>query len=40
MFRILTAISVAWGVDLYLFDGKYSRAFEQVAILIIQHIWH
>jgi hypothetical protein len=39
MFRVLAAMAIALSVDLYLFDGKYSYAFEQLAIPIVQHFW-
>jgi hypothetical protein len=40
MFRALAAIAFAMTIDLYLFDGKYDRALQQVAVSIAQRFWH
>jgi hypothetical protein len=37
MLRIVATLAFAVSIDLYLFDGRYSHAAEQVAISIIQH---
>jgi hypothetical protein len=37
MFRMMTVLTIAIGVDLFLFDGKYTYAVWQVLLLIFQH---
>jgi hypothetical protein len=36
MFRTLATLAVAVSIDLYLFDGRYFHAAEQMAIAILQ----
>jgi hypothetical protein len=38
MFRTLTTLAFAVSFDLYLFDGKYTHAAEQIAYLMLQHL--
>jgi hypothetical protein len=40
MFRALAAVAFAITVDLYLFDGRYGRTLEQLAVSIAQQFWH
>ena len=34
MFRTLATLAIAVSIDLYLFDGKYTTALWQIALLI------
>jgi hypothetical protein len=36
MFRTLATLAFAVNIDLYLFDGRYFHAAEQMAIAILQ----
>ena len=36
MFRALATLAVAVSVDLYLFDGRYSHAAEQIVIAVLR----
>jgi hypothetical protein len=36
MFRTLATLAIAVSIDLYMFDGRYCRAAEQMAIVILQ----
>jgi hypothetical protein len=36
MFRILATLAFMVSFDLFLFDGRYCRAAEQMAIVILQ----
>jgi hypothetical protein len=36
MFRTLAALAIAVSIDFYLFDGRYCRAAEQMAIAVFQ----
>jgi hypothetical protein len=40
MFRALAAVAFMITIDPNLFDGKYDRALQQVAISIVQRVWH
>ncbi len=34
MFRILAALAIAVSIDIYMFNGKYTAALWQIAMLI------
>jgi hypothetical protein len=36
MFRILATLAIAVSIDLWLFDGRYFHAAEQMTIVILQ----
>jgi hypothetical protein len=36
MFRALAALTLAFGFDIYLFDGKYTHAVEQIVAAVWQ----
>jgi hypothetical protein len=38
MLRILATLAFAVSIDLYLFDGKYTHAAEQVILSIYQNL--
>jgi len=38
MFRTLAALAIGVSIDLYVFDGKYTAALWQFAVLIRQHV--
>jgi hypothetical protein len=38
MFRALGALAIAVSIDLYLFDGRYFHAAEQMAVAILRQI--
>jgi hypothetical protein len=38
MFRTLAALAIAASIDLYVFDGRYTTALWQMAIMLRQHI--
>jgi hypothetical protein len=37
MFRILATLAFMVGFDLYLFDGRYTHAVEQMMLFMLQH---
>jgi hypothetical protein len=37
-FRMLATLAFAVSFDLYLFDGKYTHAAEQITFLMLQHL--
>jgi hypothetical protein len=38
MFRTLAALAMAVSIDLFLFNGKYTTALWQIAVMIRQHV--
>ena len=36
MFRILATLAIVASIDLFLFDGRYTHAAKQMAILILK----